>query len=136
MALGKLLDLTYMATVFSTVKDLADFFKTSLPEMKIVKRLYNSIKLTFNAPEGRVIVQCSEGDRLYKFIILSNDVHKYPICNFVYIPSLDRLDFYSQDMPHMPMLQWKNKKPVFKNYSEALDRAGMDKIFIGIINTL
>ena len=136
MALGRLIAVNYMMTVFSTVTNLADFFKGPLPEIKSIKKLYSQIKLVFNAPEGRVIVQCGEGSRIYKFLVLSNDVHKYPVCNFIYIPEENRLDFFSMDMPHIPMIQWKNKKAVFKNYSEALDRAGMDKIFNSIINTL
>lgn len=135
-ALGKLQIINYATMMFSTVKDQMDFFRTNLPEMKTVKALFNAIKLHFNTPDGRLLLQCAEGQRIYKYLILSNDVHKYPIANFIYQPLEKRLDFYSMDMPHIPTLQWKNKKPVFKNYSEAMDRAGIDKVFNNIINTL
>lgn len=136
MALGKLLQINYAMIVFSAVKDLSDFFRTKLPEMKTIKALFSAIKLVFKTAEGRLIMQVGEGARVYKFLILSNDVNKYPIANFVYIPEEKRLDFYSMDMPHIPMIQWKNKKAVFRNYSEALDRAGIDKVFSGIINVM
>lgn len=136
MAIGKLLDISYNSMIFSDVKDKSDFFNTKLPEMIIVKALYNNIKLTMKIPEGKLLIQCSEGDRIYKFIILSNNIHKYPIGWFVYLPLQKRLDLYIQDNPHIPFIQWKNKKPVFKNYDTLLDIANLDKIFINIINSL
>lgn len=136
MSSGKLLDISYNSTIFSRVTDLADFFSTNLPEMKVLKAIYNSIKLTFGSVEGRIIVECSEGDRIYRLTVLTNSVHKYPIGWLVYIPIQKRLDLYMQDSPHIPLIQWKSKKPVFKNYSELLDKAGLDKIFANIVNVL
>lgn len=136
MSSGRLLETSYNSAMFSQVTDLSDFFSTNLPEMKILKAIYNAIKLTFKTVEGRIIMQCAEGSRIYKLTILTNDVHRYPIGWLVYIPLQKRLDLYMQDSPHLPLIQWKNKKPVFKNYSELLDKAGLDKIFANIVNIL
>ena len=136
MSSGKLLDISYNSAMFSQVTDLADFFGSNLPESKTLKALYNAVKLTFGAVEGRIIVQCLEGDRVYKLIVLTNNIHKYPIGWLIYMPLLKRLDLYMTDSPHLPLIQWKNKKPVFKNYSELLDKAGLDKIFTNIVNVL
>lgn len=136
MSSGKLLEISYNSMIFSQVTDLADFFNSNLPEMKTIKAIYNSIKLTFGTVEGRIIVQCSEGDRIYRMQILTNSVHRYPIGWIVYIPIQKRLDLYMADEPHLPLIQWKNKKPVFKNYSELLDKANFDKLFTNIINVL
>lgn len=136
MSSGKLLEISYNSAMFSQVTDLADFFSTKLPEMKVLKAIYNTIKLTFGTVEGRIIVQCAEGDRIYKLVVLTNNIHKYPIGWLVYIPLQKRLDLYTQESPHLPLIQWKNKKPVFKNYSELLDKAGLDKIFANIVNVL
>ena len=136
MSSGKLLDISYNSTVFSQVTDLSDFFNTNLPEMKTLKAIYNTIKLTFGTVEGRIVVECMEGGRVYRFTILTNAIHKYPIGWLVYIPMQKRLDLYMQETPHIPLVQWKNKKPIFKNYSELLDKAGLDKIFSNIINVL
>ena len=136
MSSGKLLDISYNGNAFSGIKDLNDFFKSNLPEMRIVKKLHSAIKLCFNIPNDRLILEVAEGARIYKYTILSTDVHKYFLGWFVYLPKEKRLDFYSQDSPNLPLIQWKSKKPIWKGYADILDRVGMDKIFSGIINTL
>lgn len=136
MAIGKLLNTNYIMSVFATIIDIDDFFKTKLPEMRTVNAIYKAIRLLYGTTKERLIFECSETDRVYKYTILSNDVHKVPICWFFYIPLHKRLDYYTEESPQLPYLQWQNKKPVFKNYSSALDRAGLDKIFSGIINVL
>lgn len=136
MSSGKLLNVTYNGYVFSRVKDLNDLFKENLPEMKVVKGLFTAMKLCFNLPNDRVLVDVAEGDRIYKYTILTLDIYKYPLGWFVYLPLEKRLDFYSQDSPNLPLIQWKNKKPIWKGYADILDRAGMDKIFQPIINVL
>lgn len=136
MSSGKLLDISYNSLPFSDIKDNTDFFNTKLPEMITVKALYGNIKLSLKVPEGRLLIQCSEEGRIYKFIVLSNDIYKYPIGWFVYLPLQKRLDVYTQDNPYLPFIQWKNKKPVFKNYDSLLDRAGIDKVFINVVNSM
>jgi len=136
MAIGKLLETNYLSDKFSTIIDITDFYKTALPEMKTVKSLYTAIKQLYNTTNDRILFQCAEGKRIYKYIVLSKDIHKYPVGWFIYIPEKKRLDFYTEEEPSLPFIQWYNKKPVWKNYPAALDRAGLDKIFTGIINSL
>ena len=136
MSSGKLLDMSYNGYMFSKVKDLSDLFKSKLPEIMVVKKLHSSIKLCFNIPEDRLVVEVAEGDNIYKYTVLSTDIHKYPIGWFIYIPKQKRLDVYSQDSPSLPLIQWKSKRPVWKSYSDLLDKAGLDKIFSNIVNVL
>lgn len=136
MSSGKLLDLTYNGYLFSGVKDINSLFKENLSEMKVVKGLYNAMKLCFNLPGDRITMEVAEGERIYKYTVLTPDIYKYPLGWFVYIPKEKRLDFYSQDSPNLPLIQWKGKKPVWKGYADILDRAKMDKIFSNIINVL
>ena len=134
--IGKLLNINYNSLVFSEVKDNADFFNTKLPEIINIKALYGSIKLSLKIPEGKLVIFCAEGERVYKIVVLSNDIHKYPIGWFVYIPQQKRLDLYTLSSSEIPLIQWKNKKAVFKNYDLLLDMAGLDKVFTNIVNTI
>ena len=51
------------------------------------------------------------------------------------IPKDNRFDVFNADS-NIPVIQWKNKKPVFKNYSMLLDKMGLDKLFTKIVNPL
>lgn len=129
-----MLNINYNQLNFALVTNLNDFFKTKLPEMTQVRSIYDNSKILFNIPGNSIQVMCAEGERIYKFIILSPGVQKIPIGWFVYIPGQKRLDLYTPENPMIPMIQWKNKKPAFKNYSTFLDRVGFDKLFDKIIN--
>lgn len=129
-----MLNINYNQLNFALVTNLNDFFKTKLPEMTQVRSIYDNSKILFNVPGNNIQVMCAEGERIYKFIILSLGVQKMPIGWFIYIPEQKRIDLYTPDSPMIPMLQWKNKKPVFKNYSAFLDRVGFDRLFDKLIN--
>lgn len=121
---------------FAKVSDLGDLFKSNLPEMTKVKGLLDNSKILFDLPTNRVELQVSEGDRVYKIMLLTPDVNKYPFGWIIYLPLQKRLDVYSADSPSIPVIQWKGKKVAFKNYSLLLDRAGLDKIFDKLLNTI
>lgn len=124
----------YLMLPFSEVVDINDFMKSKLPEMNQVKGLYDNIKLLFNLPGSNIALFCSEGERIYKYMVLAQDLYKTPLGWFYYIPAQKRLDLYSPDSPSIPILQWKNKKPVFKNYLSIFDRVGLDKLFSKLVN--
>lgn len=129
-----MLNINYNQLNFALVTNLNDFFKTKLPEMTQVRSIYDNSKILFNVAGNNIQVMCAEGERIYKFIILSPGVQKMPIGWFIYIPGQKRIDLYTPDSPMIPMIQWKNKKPVFKNYSAFLDRVGFDRLFDKLIN--
>ena len=61
-----MLSVNYNYMNFSVVSDLSDFYKSKLPEMTKIKALVDNIKLLFNLPADRVIVEVAEGERVYK----------------------------------------------------------------------
>lgn len=126
----------YLKLNFSKVVNKGDFFKGNLPEMIQVRSLYDSIKLLLNLSSDVVIINVSETDRIYSYTILSPTVNKFVLGKVVYLPLLKRLDIYNGDNLELPLIQFKNKKPVFKNYSILLDRAGMDKLFNKLLNSI
>ncbi len=126
----------YQGSKFSQVTNLADFYKTNLPEMSKIRSLVEGIKLLFGIPQTNLLIEVAEGERVYKITLLSSDVHKYPFGYFVYLPLERRLDAYTMDNPEIPLLQWKNKKPVFKGFSMFLDRAGISTIFDKLVNVI
>lgn len=131
-----MLQVIYQGFKFSQVTNLADFYKTNLPEMSKIRSLVESIKLLFGIPQTNLLIEVAEGERVYKITLLSSDVHRYPFGYFVYIPLERRLDAYTMDNPEIPLLQWKNKKPVFKGFSMFLDRAGVSTIFDKLVNVI
>lgn len=131
-----MLSTSYNYMNFAKVSDLGDLFKSNLPEMTKVKGLLDNSKMLFDLPTSRVDLMVSEGDRVYKIMLLTPDVNKYPFGWIIYLPLQKRLDIYSADSPSMPIIQWKGKKVAFKNYSTILDRAGLDKIFDKLVNII
>ena len=128
--------LFYMSENYSIVASKADFFKNRLPETPILRKLYDSVKLTFGLPTDRVIISVAEGKRYYKLTLLSTDIKKYTIGEIYFLPEIKGLDIFIPDNPNVPLLQWRNKKPVWKNYSTLLDMVGLDKLFGKLINSI
>lgn len=131
-----MLDISYNNLVqFSRVTDYNDFYRTKLPEMVKIRSLFDNLKLLFNIPGDRILIDVGEGERIYKFTILSKDIKKFVVGWVVYLPLQGRLDLYTSDNP-MPLIQWKNKQVIFKNYSMLLDMAGFDTLFRKIVNVI
>jgi hypothetical protein len=131
-----MLPINYKYTSYSRVADIADFFKSTLPEMHKLKALHNSLKLLFKVTNADIIVECSDVGRIYKFTLMSTGVNKYPIGEFYYLPQNKQLDLWDLSKPQMPLIQWKGKKAVFKNYSLLLDKVEMEKLFQKITNVI
>ena len=130
-----MLPLNYLYNNFAIVENLADFYKNKLPEMPRVKAIVENTKLLFKLPQNCLSVQVAEGQRVYKIVMLENNVQKYPFGYFVYIPQQKRFDVFKIE-DQLPLLQWKNKKLVYSGCSGLLDRAGVDTLFKKIINVL
>ena len=127
----------YNALAFAGVTDLGDFYKTKLPEMDKVKALMNNAKLLFNLPQNKILLQVSQEERIYKYILLSPDVHEFVLGFFVYIPQERRLDLYDgSDGGVLPIIQWKGKKAVWKNYSTLLDMVSFPQLFSRLVNVI
>ena len=132
-----MLPVDYNSLIFADVTDLADFYKTKLPEIDKIKSVMGACKLLFNLPQGNILLQVSQEARVYKYLFLSPDVHKTILGVLVYLPTERRLDFYDgSDGGVLPTLQWKGRKVVWKNYPAILDRAGFPKLFDRLINVI
>ena len=129
-----MLNVDYNKLVFAEVKNVTGFFKeeAGANAMK-VKSLYDSIKLTFGL-NSLVMMVAQEAD-VYKYVILGQDVRKTVLGSIVYIPKDKRLDIW---LPGdiLPMLQFKGRSVVFKNYAALLDKLGLDRMFDKLIVNL
>lgn len=125
----------YRYIQFALVTDTTDFFRAKLPEIRKIKSMIDSVKLLLSLPHDRVILSVAEGERIYKLTLLTTDINKTPFAEFIYMPMIKRLDLVSLDSA-IPLIQWLNKKPVFKGYSMLLDKAKLDKLFDKIISNL
>lgn len=119
---------------FAEVEDLPDLYHSGLPESQNVKSVIENCKSLFKLPADRVVLQVSEGDRVYKILLLSPDVNKFIFGWIIMVPLQKQLDLYSGDNPSYPIAQWKNKKIAYKGYSMLFDRAGIEKTFDRIVN--
>ena len=130
-----MLPVNYNNLAFADVTDLADFFKTKLPEIN--KVLMGACKLLFNLPQKNVLLQVSQEARVYKYLFLSPDVHKTVLGLVVYLPTERRLDIYDgSDGGALPTIQWVGKKVVWRNYPTLLDMAGFPRLFDKLINVI
>ena len=96
------------------------------PNLVNVKQMYELIKTTLQVTDKNIILEVSEKDSVYKFVIGSK---VSPVGTFFYMPGLLRLDIYSPENLLSPFIQLKNKKVVGKGYSLFLDKLGIDKLF-------
>lgn len=126
----------YLGMKYAMVADKADFFKSNLPEMIQVRSLYEAIKLLFDLSSERVQIETVEGARIYRYTLLSPTVQRNVLGWIVYIPLEKRLDIYTVRDFNTPLIQYRNKRPVWKNYSMMLDRAGFDKLFNRLLNVI
>lgn len=126
----------YLGMKYAEVTNKTDFFKNALPEMMQVRSLYEAIKLLFNVSSERVKIETVEEARIYRYTILNPTVIKNVLGWIVYIPQQKRLDIYTVRDFNTPLLQFRNKKPVWKNYPLFLDRIEFDKLFTKLLNVI
>lgn len=125
-----MLDTSYLSYPFAIVPRLTDFYRDSgtLPEIPIVRNLINAIKSVFKVPANRVQLWVGQGIRAYRFDIYDNS--KMSIASIVYLPETKRLDLFDNMISSdIPLIQWKNKRMMSKNYSTMADMVGYGKLF-------
>lgn len=129
---------TYNHLPFAKVQNLASFYKdsSSLPEIPKLRALIENAKLLFSLPSSRIILECAEGERVYRITLLTTDVKKQIFGFIIYIPDNRQLDIYDVSDQSIPLLQFKSKKAVFRNYSHLLYKAGLDTLFLKLSNVL
>jgi hypothetical protein len=129
-----MLDLGYRNLNFAEVSNVTGFFKElSKERLMKVKSMFDNIKISFGI--NKLNLQIAEGADIYKFTILSKDHRQYILGEIVYMPSDKRLDVWVTG-EFAPLIQFKNKKVVYKNYSEFMDYLGFDRIFDRLVNVM
>ena len=121
---------------WSQVANLGNLYKENLPEIPKLRSLIENIKLLFSLPQTNIKVEVAEGERAYRITLLDRSVQKIPLGYFVYLPLERRLDAYTTESPGIPLLQWKGRRVVYKNYSPFLDYCGLSQLFSKLSNVL
>lgn len=125
---------SYVILNFSEVIDTADFFRTSgLKEIPKIRSIIDSAKMLFKVPGNAIKIYVAEGKRIYKIVFYKSTLDKVPFAWLVYLPESRRMDLYDSTNPTVPLIQWKNKRPVFKNFTGLLDIIGVDTMFSRLI---
>lgn len=122
--------------MYSEVTNNADLFSQNLPEMKKIRSLYNSTKLLFKLPENRVVIFVETGGRNYRLVLYSPDVSKCEIGYIEYNPVENLLSISCDDFPGGPVIVYKGRRIIQKNYSKFLDLAGFDSLFSKLVNSI
>ena len=127
-------NLDYLNYGYMVVSDKQDFFKTNLVEITKLKVLLNSCSTLFKIPQKDISVAVSKtDDKVYRVGI--EDKKLGVIGLLYYIPKERRLDLYDSD-PRVPLMSWKNKKCIWKNYSDLLGKLNIEKLFQSLISGL
>ena len=132
-----MLNTEYTKQKFALVKDPNKFFQQERGSSVIlkVKAMYEAVRTVFNITAPRFEIMESDEDEVYKFTVVGSDYPKQDLGSLVFIPKARRLDVWvAGDI--IPLLQFKVRTPVFRNYSAFLDRAGVAKIFDRMVNIL
>lgn len=130
------LQTNYLDFGYSVVSDIQDFYKTGLTEIPSIRSLISGCSRLFRIPQRNISLAISrnEGkDKIYRLGL--EDSEKGIIGIVYYIPKEKRLDIYDMD-PRIPLMVWKNKKCVWKNCSDLLERLNLEKLFQPLISGL
>lgn len=132
-----MLNIMYQNLNYSIVKDRADFFKSPLAEMIYVRSLFDSIKILFGINDNKITLGVStDNSRVYKYSIFNPTVNNMIIGCIFYLPLQKRLDIYTLDNFKLPLIQYRDKKIVYKNYNIFFDRVGFSKLFDKLLNSI
>ena len=129
-----MLSLDYLKLSFADISDLNSFYRERLPEIPKIKSFINTLRLMYSLPPSRIQVQVGEGSRVYKIIMKDNKKNIFGW--FVLIPLETRVDLFDYSSPEVPIIQWKNKKAITKNYNQVLINAKIEKVFDRIIGLI
>ena len=128
---------TYKGYQFALVPKIQDFYRDSgkLPEVTGLKMIISGLRGVFKVPQGKISLYVAEGARVYKINISDPKSPKNLIfATLYYIPEEKQIDLYDNMVSSdIPMIQWKNKRIVTKNYSMMADLAGYGRLFQSII---
>lgn len=120
---------------FALIENLAAFYRdsgASRPATRL-RSMIDAIKVFFKLPATKIKVYVTPGDNIFKIEMYLPDTSKLPFGWFVYVPKNNQVDLYDALSPTIPVIQWKNKKAVTKNYSILYDRSNLDNLYRGII---
>lgn len=123
----------YVVYNYSLVTNKNDFFRTSHPEISKLRTLHNSCSTLFRVPHNSISIEMSMQDsspKVYKLIISNRLVGIF--CVLFYIPKEARLDIYEPTMA-APLIAWKGRRCVWKNYSELLKILNLEKLFQSLV---
>lgn len=129
-----MLNLNYLTISFAEVPDMNSFYRERLPEIPKIRSFINTLRLMFSLPPSRIQLLVGQGSRVYKIIM--KDTKKNSFGWFILIPTENRVDLFDYSNPEIPIIQWKNKKAVTKNYDQVLINAGIEKVFDRIIGLI
>lgn len=129
-----MLDTRYLLLEFDEVVNINDFYREKLPEIIKIKSLISAIRLMYSLPPKNINLSVSKGDRAYRLDLYDN--RKILFGQIYYLPLLKQVDLYTSEDIETPILQWKNKKAVTKNYNRLFLYSNIDKVFDRIISLL
>lgn len=133
------LDTSYLYKSVSPVLDKLDFFKNGTPEAPILRRLDQGIKRLLVVSDKYVLLSIIGENEGYRFDILGAGGLKEDFtAQIYYFPKTKGLDIYDHGTigTGLPLVAFRNKKCVLKNYSILLQTLKFENMFNSLITLL
>ena len=129
-----MLSLNYLEIPYAEIKDINSFYRELLPEIPKIRSFVNTLRLVFSLPLSCIQLFVGQGERFYRIVM--RDSKKNIFGWFYILPLENRVDLYDSSSSDIPIIQWKNRKAVTKNYNQTFINIGIEKSFSRLINTI
>lgn len=123
----------YLQSQVSPIKDRNDFFKSGIKGATTLRNLCSVCRRIFIVPDTSIKLSVIGDSGIYRIDIYDGSIRKTLIGRIYYIPNKRRLDIYDSDTS-IPLVAWKSKKCIWKNYSELLQKVNLENLFLPLVS--
>lgn len=125
----------YLKLQVYPVKDKNDFFKSGIKEATTLRNLCSVCRRMFVVPDTGIKLSVVGESGIYRIDIYDGNIRKSIIGRIYYIPNNRRLDVYD-DNGEIPLVAWKSKKCIWKNYSTLLQKVNLENLFLPLVSLI
>ena len=125
----------YLKLQVYPVKDKNDFFKSGIKEATTLRNLCSVCRRIFVVPDTGIKLSVVGESGIYRIDVYDGNIRKSIIGRIYYIPNNRRLDVYD-DNGEIPLVAWKSKKCIWKNYSTLLQKVNLENLFLPLVSLI
>lgn len=125
----------YLKLQVYPVNNKNDFFKSRIKGVTTIRNLCSVCRLIFVVPDTGIKLSVIGEAGIYRIDIYDGNIRKSTICRIYYTPSNRRLDIYDNN-EEIPLVAWKSKKCIWKNYSPLLQKVNLENLFLPLVSLI